>query len=138
MIDRDTASRLGSGGPDIDNALYDAFGQRQVSTMYRPLKQYHVVMEVAPQFQQTTEALQNIYLRSATGAHTACARSRISSVQHTAGGEPPSQFPSVTISFNLAPGVSLGEATTASKSAQNSIGFPTTIQRQLPGDGGCV
>jgi len=68
VIDRDTASRLGVATQDIDNALYDAFGQRQVSTMYRPLNQYHVVMEVAPQFQQTTEGLQNIYLRSSTGA----------------------------------------------------------------------
>src|ERR1700691_4190724 len=68
VIDRDTASRLGVAAQDIDNALYDAFGQRQVSTMYLPLNQYHVVMEVAPQFQQTTEALQNIYLRSSSGA----------------------------------------------------------------------
>ena len=64
VIDRDTASRLGITPQTLDNALYDAFGQRQVSTMYRPLNQYHVVMEVAPQFQQTPEALQNIYLRS--------------------------------------------------------------------------
>ena len=68
VIDRDTASRLGVAAQDLDNALYDAFGQRQVSTMYLPLNQYHVVMEVAPQFQQTTEALQNIYLRSSSGA----------------------------------------------------------------------
>jgi multidrug efflux pump subunit AcrB len=68
VIDRDTASRLGVKAQDIDNALYDAFGQRQVSTMYRPLNQYHVVMEVAPEFQRTTGALQNIYLRSSSGA----------------------------------------------------------------------
>ena len=67
VIDRDTASRMGITPQTLDNALYDAFGQRQVSTMYRPLNQYHVVMEVAPQFQQTPEALQNIYLRSTTG-----------------------------------------------------------------------
>ena len=67
VIDRDTASRLGITPQTLDNALYDAFGQRQVSTMYRPLNQYHVVMEVAPQFQQTPEALQNIYLRSTAG-----------------------------------------------------------------------
>ena len=64
VIDRDTASRMGITPTTLDNALYDAFGQRQVSTMYRPLNQYHVVMEVAPQYQQTPEALQNIYLRS--------------------------------------------------------------------------
>ncbi len=67
VIDRDTASRMGITPQTLDNALYDAFGQRQVSTMYRPLNQYHVVMEVAPQFQQTPEALQNIYLKSTNG-----------------------------------------------------------------------
>jgi multidrug efflux pump len=134
VIDRDTASRLGVAAQDIDNALYDAFGQRQVSTMYRPLNQYHVVMEVAPQFQQTTEALQNIYLRSASGtpiplaAFTHFVPSNIPlAVNHQ------SQFPSVTISFNLAPGVSLGQATQAIQSAQSSIGFPTTIQASFQG-----
>jgi len=67
VIDRDTASRLGITPQSLDNALYDAFGQRQVSTMYRALNQYHVVMEVAPEFQQTPEALQNIYLKSSNG-----------------------------------------------------------------------
>jgi multidrug efflux pump len=134
VIDRDTASRLGVATQDIDNALYDAFGQRQVSTMYRPLNQYHVVMEVAPQFQQTTEALQNIYLRSTTGtpiplaAFTHFAPSNIPlAVNHQ------SQFPSVTISFNLAPGVSLGQATQAIQDAQSSIGFPSTISASFQG-----
>ncbi len=72
VVDRDTASRMGITPQTLDNALYDAFGQRQVSTMYRPLNQYHVVMEVASQFQQTPEALQNIYLRSTSrNAHSA-------------------------------------------------------------------
>ena len=134
VIDRDTASRLGVAAQDIDNALYDAFGQRQVSTMYRPLNQYHVVMEVAPQFQQTTEALQNIYLRSSSGtpiplaAFTHFEPSNIPlAVNHQ------SQFPSVTISFNLAPGVSLGQATLAIEKAQRSIGFPQTIQASFQG-----
>jgi multidrug efflux pump len=134
VIDRDTASRLGVAAQDIDNALYDAFGQRQVSTMYRPLNQYHVVMEVAPEFQQTTEALQNIYLRSTSGtpiplaAFTHFTPSNIPlAVNHQ------SQFPSVTISFNLAPGVSLGQATQAIQSAQSSIGFPETIQASFQG-----
>jgi multidrug efflux pump len=134
VIDRDTASRLGIATQDIDNALYDAFGQRQVSTMYRPLNQYHVVMEVAPQFQQTTEALQNIYLRSTAGtpiplaAFTHFAPSNIPlAVNHQ------SQFPSVTISFNLAPGVSLGQATQAIQDAQRSIGFPSTISASFQG-----
>jgi multidrug efflux pump len=134
VIDRDTASRLGVATQDIDNALYDAFGQRQVSTMYRPLNQYHVVMEVAPQFQQTTEALQNIYLRSSSGAPIP-----LSAFTHFTPSNMPlavnhqSQFPSVTISFNLAPGVSLGQATQAIQDAQSSIGFPSTISASFQG-----
>jgi len=134
VIDRDTASRLGVAAQDIDNALYDAFGQRQVSTMYRPLNQYHVVMEVAPQYQQTTEALQNIYLRSGSGtpiplaAFTHFVPSNIPlAVNHQ------SQFPSVTISFNLAPGASLGQATQAIENVERSIGFPATIQASFQG-----
>ena len=128
VIDRDTAGRLGVAAQDIDNALYDAFGQRQVSTMYRPLNQYHVVMEVAPQFQQTTEALQNIYLRSSSGAPIPLA-----AFTHFTPSNIPlavnhqSQFPSVTISFNLAPRISLGEATIAINNAQRTIGFPSSI-----------
>src|ERR1700675_4483254 len=120
VIDRDTASRLGVSPQDLDNALYDAFGQRQVSTMYRPLNQYHVVMEVAPQFQQTTEALQNIYLRASNGnpiplaAFTRFVPSNTPLAVNLQG-----QFPSVTISFNLAPGVSLGQATQAIQAAQS-------------------
>jgi len=134
VIDRDTASRLGVAAQDIDNALYDAFGQRQVSTMYRPLNQYHVVMEVAPQFQQTTEALQNIYLRSSSGAPIPLA----AFTHYTPSNIPlavnhQSQFPSVTISFNLAPGLSLGQATLAINNAQRSIGFPATIQASFQG-----
>jgi multidrug efflux pump len=134
VIDRDTASRLGVAAQAIDNALYDAFGQRQVSTMYRPLNQYHVVMEVAPQFQQTTEGLQNIYLRSSSGAPIPLA-----AFTHFTPSNIPlavnhqSQFPSVTISFNLAPGVSLGQATLAINNAQRTIGFPTTIQASFQG-----
>jgi multidrug efflux pump len=134
VIDRDTASRLGVAAQDIDNALYDAFGQRQVSTIYRPLNQYHVVMEVAPEFQQTTEALENIYLRSANGAPIPLA-----AFTHFTPSNIPlavnhqSQFPSVTISFNLAPGVSLGQATLAIEKAQLSIGFPSTIQATFQG-----
>ncbi|HXM66457.1 MAG TPA: efflux RND transporter permease subunit [Candidatus Acidoferrum sp.] len=134
VIDRDTASRLGIAAQDIDNALYDAFGQRQVSTMYRPLNQYHVVMEVAPAFQQTTEGLQNIYLRSSSGAPIPLA-----TFTHFVPSNIPlavnhqSQFPSVTISFNLAPGISLGQATLAINDAERSIGFPSTIQASFQG-----
>jgi multidrug efflux pump len=134
VIDRDTASRLGITAQTLDNALYDAFGQRQVSTMYRPLNQYHVVMEVAPQFQQTPEALQNIYLRSITGTPVPLA-----AFTHYEPSNTPlavnhqGQVPSVTISFNLAPGVSLGQATDAIENAERTIGFPPTIQASFQG-----
>ena len=67
IIDRDTASRLGVAAVDIDSVLYDAFGQRQVSTIYEPLNQYHVVMEVAPQFQQSPDTLESVYVHSSNG-----------------------------------------------------------------------
>jgi multidrug efflux pump len=134
VIDRDTASRLGVAAADIDNALYDAFGQRQVSTMYRPLNQYHVVMEVAPEYQQTTEALQNIYLRSSSGAPiplAAFTHFQPSNIPLAVNHQ--SQFPAVTISFNLAPGISLGQATDAIEAAKRSIGFPSTIDASFQG-----
>jgi multidrug efflux pump len=134
VIDRDTASRLGITPQTLDNALYDAFGQRQVSTMYRPLNQYHVVMEVAQQFQQTPEALQNIYLRSTAGTPVPLA-----AFTHFEPSNTPlavnhqGQLPSVTISFNLAPGVSLGQATEVIERAEQTIGFPPTIQASFQG-----
>src|SRR5580658_6765657 len=134
VIDRDTASRLGITPQTLDNALYDAFGQRQVSTMYRPLNQYHVVMEVAPQFQQTPEALQNIYLRSTSGTAVPLA-----AFTHYEPSNTPlavnhqGQVPSVTISFNLAPGISLGQATLAIEKAERTIGFPDTIEASFQG-----
>ena len=134
VIDRDTASRMGITPQTLDNALYDAFGQRQVSTMYRPLNQYHVVMEVAPQFQQTPQALENIYLRSTTGTPVPLA-----AFTHYEPSNTPlavnhqGQVPSVTISFNLAPGVSLGEATQAIDEAQRTIGFPATVSASFQG-----
>ncbi|MGA8270833.1 MAG: efflux RND transporter permease subunit, partial [Candidatus Sulfotelmatobacter sp.] len=134
VIDRDTASRLGITAETLDNALYDAFGQREVSTMYMPLNQYHVVMEAAPQFQQTPEALQNIYLRSTAGTPVPLA-----AFTHFEPSNTPlavnhqGQLPSVTISFNLAPGVSLGQATDAIEKAERTIGFPPTIQASFQG-----
>ena len=134
VIDRDTASRLGITPQTLDNALYDAFGQRQVSTMYRALNQYHVVMEVAPQFQQTPEALQNVYLRSTTGTPVPLA-----AFTHYEPSNTPlavnhqGQVPSVTISFNLAPGISLGQATQQIEEAQRSIGMPATVQASFQG-----
>jgi len=134
VIDRETASRLGISPQMIDETLYDAFGQRQVSTLYTQLNQYHVVMEVAPQFQQTTEALQNIYLRSSSGAPiplAAFTHFQPSNIPLAVNHQ--SQFPSITISFNLAPGVALGQATQAIEKVQSSIGFPATIQASFQG-----
>ncbi len=134
VIDRDTASRLGITPQTLDNALYDAFGQRQVSTMYRPLNQYHVVMEVAPQFQQTPEALQNIYLRSTAGTPVPLAAfTRYEPSNTPLAVNHQGQVPSVTISFNLAPGISLGQATQAIETAQREIGLPATVQASFQG-----
>ena len=134
VIDRDTSSRLGITPQTLDNALYDAFGQRLVSTMYLPLNQYHVVMEVAPQFQQTPEALRNIYLRATNGSPIP-----LSAFTHFEPSNTPlavnhqGQVPSATISFNLAPGVSLGQATDAIENAERSIGFPPSITASFQG-----
>jgi len=134
IIDRDTAARLGVDAADIDNALYDAFGQRQVSIMYRQLNQYHVVMEVAPEFSRSTEALQNIYVRAANGTPVPLA-----AFAHFGPSNTPlavshqGQYPSVTLSFNLALNVSLGQATDAINNAQRSINFPATIDASFQG-----
>jgi multidrug efflux pump len=134
VVDRDTASRLGIAAADVDNALYDAFGQRQVSIMYRPLNQYHVVMEVAPQYAQSPNALDNIYVRSSNGNAVP-----LSAFSHFGPSNTPlavnhqGQYPSVTISFNLAPGVSLGQATQAIEQAERSINFPTSISASFQG-----
>jgi multidrug efflux pump len=134
IIDRDTASRLGIAAQDIDNILYDAFGQRFVSTIYQQLNQYHVVMEVAPEFQQSPDTLENTYVRSSTGsivplsafAHFGPANTSLA-VSHQG------QWPAVTISFNLAPGVSLGQATDVIEKAERSISFPATIHASFQG-----
>jgi multidrug efflux pump len=134
IVDRDTASRLGIAAADVDNALYDAFGQRQVSIMYRALNQYHVVMEVAPEFAQSPDALNNIYVRSSNGNAVP-----LSAFAHFGPSNTPlavnhqGQYPSVTISFNLAPGVSLGQATQAIEQAERSINFPTSISASFQG-----
>jgi len=133
-IDRDTASRLGVTLQDIDNAMYDAFGQRQVSTIYRQLNQYHVVMEVDPQYQNSPAALQSVYVHSSNGqmiplsaiAHFGQTNTSLA-VNHQG------QFPSITISFNLAQGISLGQATEAIDAAKRDIGLPGTIHASFQG-----
>jgi multidrug efflux pump len=134
VIDRDTAARLGVAASDIDAALYDAFGQRQVSIMYRQLNQYHVVMEVAPEFANSPDALQSIYVRARNGTAVPLASLAHFGPSNTSlGVNHQGQYPSVTISFNLAPGVALGDATKAIEDAERSIGFPSTMKAGFQG-----
>ncbi|MBV9623978.1 MAG: multidrug efflux RND transporter permease subunit [Acidobacteria bacterium] len=134
IIDRDTASRLGVSPQDIDNALYDAFGQRQVSTIYQPLNQYHVVMEVDPQYQNSPDALASVYVRSAGGQMVPlAAMAHFGPANTTLAVNHQGQFPSTTISFNLAPNVSLGQATLAIDAAEREIRFPATIHASFQG-----
>ncbi|MCU1319228.1 MAG: acriflavin resistance protein [Edaphobacter sp.] len=134
VIDRDTASRLGVSPLTIDATLSDAFGQRQVSTTYRPLNQYHVVMEVAEKFQRDPDSLKNIYIKSTTGAMVP-----LSAVTHFETQRIPltvnhqSQMPATTLSFNLTPGASLDQATTAIEQARIDIGMPSTINGGFQG-----
>ena len=134
VIDRETASRLGVNPTTIDNTLYDAFGQRQVSVMYKAQNQYHVVMEVDPRYAQSPDSLKNIYVHSTHGsevplsafAHFAPSETAIS-IAHQG------QFPAITISFNLAPNVSLGQATAALDEVQRTLGMPSTIHGGFQG-----
>jgi multidrug efflux pump subunit AcrB len=134
VIDRDTAARLGIAPADIDNALYDAFGQRQVSTIYEQLNQYHVVMEVDPKFQESPDTLNSVYVRSSSGSMVPLSAFTHFGPSNTAlAVNHQGQFPSVTLSFNLAPNVSLGQATVAIENAERSIGFPGTIHASFQG-----
>ena len=134
VYDRDTAARLGITPKMIDNTLYEAFGQAQVSTMYTTLNQYHVVMEVAPQFWQDPTSLDDIYVRPSVGKEVP-----LSAVAHYAPKIAPleinhqGQFPSVTVSFNLAPNVALSDAAAAISRMEQQMGVPPTIQGMFSG-----
>jgi len=133
-IDRDTASRLGILPAAIDNTLYDAFGQRQVSTMFTQLNQYHVILEVNPQFQQDPEALKNIYVRSSTGQQVPLsAFTQFEPGSSSLAINHQGQFPAVTLSFNLAPSASLGDAVNAINRAKQEVGMPPSIQATFQG-----
>jgi multidrug efflux pump len=133
-IDRDTASRLGILPQTIDDTLYDAFGQRQVSTMFTQLNQYHVVLEVDPRLQQNPDALKDIYVRSATGASVPLsAFTHIERMTTPLSVTHQGQFPAATLSFNLAPGVSLGHAVQAIQQAEKEIGMPISIHSSFQG-----
>src|SRR5262249_18943224 len=118
----------------IDDTLYDAFGQRQVSTIFTQLNQYRVVLEVAPRFQQDPDALKALYVKSTTGAPV-----QLSAFTHFAPGLTPlainhqGQFPAVTFSFNLAPGVALGQAVDAIRAAEREIALPPSIRATFQG-----
>ena len=158
VIDRDTASRLGVLPAAIDNTLYDAFGQRQVSTIYTQLNQYHVILEVDPQFQQNPDSLKNIYVASASnvqafsGSSANITNNAQTSVSTTPNTQVPlsaftrfepgatalalnhqGQFPVVTISFNLASGAALGDAVNAINEARRELNMPQSIQATFQG-----
>jgi multidrug efflux pump len=134
VIDRVTASRLGITPSAIDNALYDAFGQRQISTLFTQLNQYHVILETLPDFQRSPSKLDNIYVLSTSGTAVP-----LSAFTHFESSVAPlainhqGQFPAVTISFNLAPGAALGEATKAIEAAQKALNMPLSVQASFQG-----
>src|SRR5579883_122627 len=134
VIDRDTAARLGIGMQQIDDTLYDAFGQRLVSTMFTQLNQYHVVLEVGPDYRNNPADLQNIYVKSASGQVVP-----LGSFTHYEETSAPltvnhqGQFPVVTVSFNLPRDESLGRAVKAIKQAEQEIGLPASIHSSFQG-----
>jgi multidrug efflux pump len=134
VIDRVTASRLGITPQAIDNALYDAFGQRQISTLFTQLNQYHVVLETLPDFQRNPSKLNDIYVLSTSGTAVPLgAFTRFESGTAPLSINHQGQFPAVTISFNLAPGVALGEATKAIENEQKKLGMPLSVQASFQG-----
>ncbi len=134
VIDRDTASRLGITPQAIDDTLYDAFGQRQVSTMFTQLNQYHVILEVEPKYQRSPDALKEIYVRSTNGTQvplstfTHFEQQTVDLAINHQG-----QFPATTLSFNLAPGIALGDAVAAIEQAEREIGLPGSIHASFQG-----
>jgi multidrug efflux pump len=134
LIDRDAASRLGVSVAAIDSVLYDAFGQREVSTMYTALNQYYVVMEVDPKYQLSPDALDGIFVKSSTGSMVPLSAIAKFAEQRTAlQVNHQGQYPAVTLTFNLAPNVALGDAVTALQKAQREMGMPSTIHPTFQG-----
>lgn len=133
-IDRDAAARLGVSTAAIDDALYDAFGQRQISTVFTQSNQYRVVLETAPQFRRDPASLGSVYVKTIEGKPVL-----LTSVAKITEGRSPlvlnriGQFPSVTISFNLAPGESLSAAVQAVERAKQEVDMPVTVQARFQG-----
>ena len=134
VIDRPTAARLGITPQAIDNVLYDAFGEREIATTYTPLNQYYVVLSVDPEFWQNTLSLHNVYVASTTGGMVP-----LSAFTHFDAATAPlavnhsSVFPSVTFSFNLAPGVALGDAVDLINAMERKAGVPSTLTGSFSG-----
>jgi multidrug efflux pump subunit AcrB len=139
VIDRDAASRLGITVSAIDSVLYDAFGQREVSTMYTGLNQYFVVMEVDPQYQASPDALNGIFIKSGNVAGGGGAMVPLSTIAHyeqqrtSLQVNHQGQYPAVTLTFNLAPNVALGDAVTALEKAQAEMNMPSAIHATFQG-----
>ncbi|MET0794800.1 MAG: efflux RND transporter permease subunit, partial [Polyangiaceae bacterium] len=133
-IDRDTAARLGLSPAAIDSALYDAYGQRQIATMYGALNQYRVVIETKPEFQVGPESLKELYVGAPDGSQIP-----LPAVTHATVGYTPlainhhGQFPATTLSFNLTPGKSLGDAIKAIDQAEQEIGMPPSVHAAFAG-----
>ncbi len=133
-IDRDTAARLGVSPQVIDDTLYDAFGQRQVSTQYFEMNQHHVVLEATPAYQATPEGLTSIYVRSTSGADVPLgAFTHLTTTNTTLAVNHQGQFPAVTLSFNLPDKISLSQATAAIEQARRDIGMPAAIHADFAG-----
>jgi multidrug efflux pump len=132
--DRETAARFGISPQLIDNTLYDLFGQRQVSVMFKAMNQYHVIMEAAPEYWQSPEILRDVYVRSTSGAQVP-----LSALASYAPATAPLSvnhqglFPAVTLSFNLMPGVALGDAVETIQQTAAKVGLPPTIQTMFAG-----
>ena len=134
VVDRDTAYRLGISAKLLDDTLYDAFGQRQVAITYTQLNQYHLVMEVAPKYWQDPEILHDLFIRSADGTQVPLsAFTHFEPAPTNLAVNHQGQFPSVTLSFNLAPGVALGDAVLAITNAMHDLGLPQSVHGSFAG-----
>ncbi len=133
-IDRNTASRLGITPQNIDDTLYDAFGQRQVSTMFTQQNQYHVILEVAPAFQRNPRSLDNIYVKSSNGTQVPLSTfTHFDEKPTTLAISHQGQFPAVNLSFNLAPGYSIGDAVTQVRKAEKELNLPLSVNANFQG-----
>jgi multidrug efflux pump len=134
LIDRDTASRFGISARTVDDALYSAFGQRQVSTIFTQLNQYHVIVEVKPEYRRSPDALASIYVPGSGGQSVPLRTfSKVTTASTPLTINHQGQFPAATLSFNLASGVSLGEAVKVVEDAARRIGLPSGFQAGFQG-----